>query len=248
MSHGAGWQWIFWFLCIAAGSCLSIMASSLPETSCNVVGNGSVKPPKYLRLPLPNLMCHWTSGDDLANVRWRVPNPLKSLKIITRKDNAVVMLAAGLLNVVYTCINASLSILFINVYKLNQWEAGLTYLPFKVGGIVSTCFTGRLIDKTYRNFLLKMGLSIDRAAGDELDNFPIERACLRVVWVPMLSTTYSVMAFGWVLDRRQVGHLLAFLVCCISELTKSSTLCLQFAAGLCMELAFSVCRFPLLIN
>ncbi|KAL8860442.1 MAG: hypothetical protein Q9178_003101 [Gyalolechia marmorata] len=174
------------------------MAFSLPETSRNVVGNGSIKPPKYLRLPLPNLMCHWTSSDDLANVRWRVPNPLKSLKIITRKDNAVVMLAAGLLYVVYTCINASLSILFIDVYKLNQWQAGLTYLPFGVGGIVSTCFTGRLIDKTYRNFRLKKGLSTDRDAGDELDNFPIERARLRVVWVPMLLTACSVMAFGWI--------------------------------------------------
>lgn len=104
------------------------MAFFLPETSRSVVGNGSIKPMKYLQLPLPNLMCHWTSSDDLASVKWRVPNPFKSLKIIARKDNAVIMFAAGLLYVVYTCINASLSVLLIDVYKLNQWQAGLTYL------------------------------------------------------------------------------------------------------------------------
>ena len=119
------------------------MALFLPETSRNRVGNGSIKPSKYLRLPLPNIMCHWTTSDDLINVKWRVPNPLKSLKIIARKDNAVVMFAAGLLYVIYTCINASLSVLLMDVYNLNQWQAGLIYLPFGVGGIASTCFTGR---------------------------------------------------------------------------------------------------------
>ncbi|KAL8720433.1 MAG: hypothetical protein Q9225_002691 [Loekoesia sp. 1 TL-2023] len=201
------------------------MAFFLPETSRSVVGNGSIKPLKYLQLPLPSLMCHWTDSDDLANVKWRVPNPLRSLKIIARRDNAVIMFAAGLLYVVYTCINTSLSVLLIDIYKLNQWQAGLTYLPFGVGGVISTCFTGRLIDKTYRSFRLKKGLSTDRVAGDDLDNFPIERARLRVVWAPMLVTACSVMAFGWVLDRRQ--HI-------------AVSLCLQFIAGLCMQLEFSI--------
>lgn len=205
LSYAAGWQWIFWFLCIAAASCLTIMAFFLPESSRNVVGNGSIKPINYLQLPLPKIMCHWTSRDDLAYVKWRVPNPLKSLMIITRKDNAVIMFAAGLLYVIYTCINASLSVLLIDVYKLNQWQAGLAYLPFGLGGVASTFFTGRLIDKSYRSFRLKKGLLTDRIAGDDLDNFPIERARLHIVWVPMLVTACSVMAFGWVLDRCQVG-------------------------------------------
>ncbi|KAL8940037.1 MAG: hypothetical protein Q9211_002468 [Gyalolechia sp. 1 TL-2023] len=228
LSYAAGWQWIFWFLSIAAASCLSIMVFFLPETSRSVVGNGSLKPFKYWRLPLPKIMCHWTDSADSATVRWRVPNPLKSLKIIARKDNAVIMLAGGLLYVIPTCIYTALSVLFIDLYKLNQWQAGLTYLPFGLGGVASTLFSGRLIDHAYRNFRLKKGLSTDRIAGDDLDDFPIERARLCVVWAPMLVTACSVMAFGWVLDRRQ--HI-------------AIPLCLQFITGLCMQIEFSVSLF-----
>ncbi|KAL8932054.1 MAG: hypothetical protein Q9216_006982, partial [Gyalolechia sp. 2 TL-2023] len=203
LSYAAGWQWIFWFLCIAAASCLSLMIFFLPETSRSVVDNGSLKSSKYLRLPLPNIMCHWKNSDDEAIVKWRVPNPLKSLKIIARRDNAVVMVAGGLLYVIYTCINTALSVVLIDIYGLNQWQAGLTYLPFGLGGMASTFFSGPLIDKAYRNFRLKMGLPTDRLAGDDLDNFPIERARLGVIWTPMLLTACSVMGFGWVVDRHQ---------------------------------------------
>ncbi|KAL9024039.1 MAG: hypothetical protein Q9196_006807 [Gyalolechia fulgens] len=230
LSYAAGWQWIFWFLSIAAASCLSIMVFFLPETSRSVVGNGSLKPFKYWRLPLPKIMCHWTDSADSATVRWRVPNPLKSLKIIARKDNAVIMLAGGLLYVIPTCIYTALSILFIDLYKLNQWQAGLTYLPFGLGGVASTLFSGRLIDHAYWNFRLKKGLSTDRIAGDDLDDFPIERARLCVVWAPMLVTACSVMAFGWVLDRRQLTKIQHIAI----------PLCLQFITGLCMQIEFSV--------
>ncbi len=210
LTYAAGWQWIFWFLCIAAACCLSIMAFFLPETSRNLVGNGSIKPLKYLQLPFPKIMCHWSDSDELTHVKWRVPNPLRSLKIIARIDNAVVIFAAGLLYIIYTCINTSLSVLLTEIYDLNQWQAGLTYLPFGIGGVVSTFITGRLIDKAYRNFRLEKGLSIDRIAGDDLDNFSIEKARLRVVWAPMIATACSVLAFGWVLEYRQV-RLLAVL-------------------------------------
>lgn len=205
LTYAAGWTWIFWFLCIAAGLCLSIMAFFLPETSRNIVGNGSIRPLKHLRLPIPTLMCHWKESDVVASHKWRMPNPLKSLTILTRKDNTIIILACGILYAIYTCINTSLSILFIDIYKLNQWQAGLIYLPFGIGGTVSTFFSGPLLDNAYRNARTKRGLSTDKAVGDDLDNFPIEKARLGVVWIPMLVTTCSVVAFGWVLHYHQVG-------------------------------------------
>jgi len=186
----------------------------LPETSRSIVGNGSLKPPKHLRLPMTTLMCHWKDSDPAANHKWRMPNPLKSLTILVRRDNAIIIIACGLLYVVYTCINISLSVLFIDIYKLNQWQAGLIYLPFGIGGTVSTFFSGPLLDKAYRNARTKRGLSTDRAVGDNLDNFPIEKARLGIVWIPMLVTSCSVVAFGWVLHSHQV---------CISYRTSGSS-------------------------
>ncbi len=205
LAHAAGWTWIFWFLCIAAGLCLSIMIVLLPETSRNIVGNGSIRPRKYVRLAIPTLMCHWKEGDEVNRQKWHMPNPLRSLAILVRKDNTTIILACGILYVIYICVNTSLSTLFIDIYKLNQWQAGLIYLPFGLGGTLSTFFSGSLLNNAYRNTRKKQGLSTDKTVGDDLDNFPIEKARLGVVWIPMLLTTGSVVAFGWVLHHHQVG-------------------------------------------
>ena len=205
LTYAAGWTWIFWFLCIAAGLCLSMMVFLLPETSRNIVGNGSIRPSKHLRLPIPTLMRHWRESDVVAEYKWRIPNPLKSLTILIRRDNTIIILACGILYVVYTCINTSLSVLVIEIYKLNQWQAGLIYLPFGLGGTVSTFISGPLLNNAYRNARTKRGLSTDKAVGDDLDNFPVEKTRLSVIWTPMLVTTCSTVAFGWVLHYHQVS-------------------------------------------
>lgn len=186
------------------------MIFALPETSRNIVGNGSIEPSKCLRLPMTTFMCHWKHSTIVAEHKRRIPNPLKSLTIFGRRDNTIIILACGLLYIIYTCINTSLSVLFIEIYKLNQWQAGLIYLSFGIGGTVSTFFSGRLLNKAYRFARTKQGLSTDTATGDDLDNFSIERARLSVVWTPMLVTTCSVVAFGWVLHYQQVGISYAF--------------------------------------
>ncbi|KAI1391443.1 multidrug resistance protein [Hypoxylon trugodes] len=225
LSYAAGWTWIFWFLSIAAGLCLTIMVLFLPETSRRIVGNGSIRPPKHLRLPVPKLMRHWEASDQVVKQKRRMPNPLKSLTILIRKDNAVIIFGCGLLYVVYTCINASLSVLFIDIYNLNQWQAGIIYLPFGLGGMVSTFFSGPLLDTAYRKARVKRGLSTDKVVGDDLDDFPIEKARLSVIWIPLIVTTASIVAFGWTLHYH---HHIAI------------PLSLQFVAGLCMQLDFSV--------
>jgi predicted MFS family arabinose efflux permease len=204
IAFSAGWTWIFWFLTLASGICLALMVFLLPETSRNIVGNGSGKPPVYLILPIPQLMRHWKANDEPVRHKSQTPNPLKSLVILWRKDNATIILACGLLYAVYTCINASLSTLFIEIYQLNQWQAGLVYLPFGLGGTVSTFISGPLLDRAYRNARTSRGLSTNRARGDDLDNFPVEKARLSVVWIPMIMTICSIIAFGWVLELQQV--------------------------------------------
>ncbi|KAK6856153.1 hypothetical protein PG995_008304 [Apiospora arundinis] len=159
------------------------------------------------------------------DTRWELPNPFKSLRILIRKDNAIIILACGILYVIYTCVNASLSVLFIDIYGLNQWQTGLIYLPFGLGGTVSTFFSGPLLDNAYRKARTRRGLPTNKVSGDDLDNFPIEKARLGVIWVPMALTTASVVAFGWVLQLRKNIAIPLFL---------------QFIAGLSMQLDFSI--------
>lgn len=180
----------------------------LPETSRNIVGNGSLEPPRILKTPVP-FFGHWEGKDgNLAARRqkWALPNPLKSLTILVRRDNAVIISAAGLLYVIYTCINASLSTILIDIYNINQWQAGLVYLPFGLGGVASTFFSGPLMDRAYRRSRQSHGLTTDKVRGDDLDAFDIEKARLSVIWVPMLLTSASVIAYGWVVHYHQVSH------------------------------------------
>jgi len=206
LSYAAGWEWIFWFLTIVASLCLALVAIFLPETSRNIVGNGSARPARRLCRPLWKIMCHWKDGDDEPpRGGGRIPNPLRSVKILLRKDNAVVILACGLMYAVYTCVTATLATLFVETYGVNEWQAGLIYLPFGLGGTCSTFFSGRLMDRSYRKARAERGLPTDKARGDDLDNFPIEKARLAVMWWPMGVTVVSVVAYGWVVHFKQVG-------------------------------------------
>jgi hypothetical protein len=213
LTSAADWTWIFWFLCIVSGSCLVAMLLILPETSRDIVGNGSISPKKYLRPPVPLLRGYQCrSHEVLPAPRLRLPNPFKSITILRRKDNAIIILACGLLYVVYTCINASLSTLFVDIYGLNQLQAGLIYLPFGLGGAVSTFVSGRLLNRAWRNMRTRRGLSTDKVGGDDLNGFPVEKARLQVIWVPMSMTIGSVVAYGWVLHYHKV---------CLQNITQS---------------------------
>jgi MFS family permease len=229
LAYAAGWAWIFWFLAIASGVLLIMVVFLLPETSRGIVGDGSTPPPRWLRLPLPlprSAMQHYPRNAPPPDHKIeRYPNPLRSLAILARRDNIPIVLATGLLYVVYTCINASLSVLFIDIYSLNQWQAGLVYMPFGIGGTISTFFTGKLIDGAYRRARAAQGLPTDKAVGDDLDGFAIEKARLCVMWVPLAITAASVVAFGWVLHY---------------EVYIAVPLVIQFIAGMVLQLDFSV--------
>lgn len=136
-----------------------------------------------------------------------MPDSLRPLTFIVRRDNTVIILTCGLLYLVYTCINTSMSVLFIDSYSLTKWQAGLIYLPFGIGGTVSTFFSSHLLDKAYRDAWTKRGLSVNKAVGDDLDNFSTEKARLGIIWVPMLLTACAVLASGWVLHFHRVGPL-----------------------------------------
>lgn len=105
-------------------------------------------------------------------------------------------------------ITASLSTLFVEIYHVNEWQAGLIYLPFAAGGTLATLVAGPLLDGAYRRARSKQGLPTDRIKGDNLDQFPIEKVRVQVMVVPMMVISVCTVAFGWVLQYRGVSSAL----------------------------------------
>ncbi|CCT73995.1 related to antibiotic resistance protein [Fusarium fujikuroi] len=212
---GPGWRWIFWFLVMASGLCLVIMALALPETHHSIVGNGGTKPPRLYRPLLPGLMRPWEHdrGPEApitpASGR-KCPNPIKSLRILARKDVAVSIMPGSFLYTVYCCIHASLATTLVHVYHVKKWQAGLAYLPFGVGAITSTIVSSKWIDHDYRVVAEAHGLPINKASGDDLLHFPIEKARMRSVFPVTFASFASVLAYGWLMHATVVSHLNRF--------------------------------------
>jgi len=57
----------------------------------------------------------------------------------------------------------------------------------------------------YRRVASRSGFAIDRTRGDDLLNFPIEKARLRATYFYMGAAAVTTIGYGWALDRHTVG-------------------------------------------
>ncbi len=158
LAQKAGWRWIFGFLAMSGALSLALIAAVLPETARNIVGNGS-RPATGLNKSILTL---WqekkntrsnrhqggASEDVPQHVKLKIPNPIGSITIFLCKDTAPVILVYAVFYNAYSCLQASLSSLFINIYGYRELEAGLIYIPFGVG-----CFTASLLSSKLRHSL-----------------------------------------------------------------------------------------------
>ena len=198
LAQEASWPWIFWFLAILSGICLALLMSLLPETCRALVGNGA-EPKRSIRA-----LFHSKAHPESRNQKIQIPNPFLSVKILAQKDSTPIMLIYGIFYTSYCCLQASLSALFIDVYEFKELSAGLIYLPFGFGCLISAMFGGVLLNHDYRVTAKSHGTTIDRVRGDDLAHFPIEKARLRSLPLAVTSTTILMIPFGWVIQHRFV--------------------------------------------
>ncbi|KAH8678598.1 major facilitator superfamily domain-containing protein [Tricladium varicosporioides] len=215
-----GWRSIFWFLVILAGIFLVLFTLTVPETGRNVVGNGSVPPQGWNMTILEwykfrkearsaNGLSRTTTAENrrreqelLASHRTlRFPNPLKTVHIIMEKDMAVVLFYNALIYTAFYDIIASIPQLFAEIYHFNDLQIGLCYLPFGVGCAVASFVNGKLLDRNYKRVARQIGFTIDRKRGDDLRNFPIERARLELIWPILTFGLLLILCYGWVLEK-----------------------------------------------
>lgn len=239
-----GWRAIFWFLIILTGCFLVPFALTVPETSRNVVGNGSIPPQgwnltffEWCRLREQERSENGLARSDTARscraaqaqlakcrkLQW--PNPLKTVRIIMEKDMAVLLFYNALIYTAFYDIISSIPQLFQEIYHFNDLQIGLCYLPYGCGCALASLANGRILDRNYKKIARQIGFTIDRKRGDDLRVFPIERARLEVIW-PLLGCGIAcVLCYGWVLEKN--AKLPAPLI-------------LLFLIGLCLNGSFNI--------
>lgn len=202
------WSWrsIFWFLSAATPCCLIPIALFLPETNRGIVGNGSVRACRINRplLPLlvPNVAAKYMGqATDQEKKRSKASvNPFASIKLLRSPGNAFMMSAYGVGYATYSCLQASLSSLFLDIYEISGLASGLIYIPFGVACALSAFGTGKLLDRNFRKTATELGVPVTRNKADNLSTFPIEKARLRTI-VPLVSLSAGlIVAYGWQLQ------------------------------------------------
>ncbi|KAL8940268.1 MAG: hypothetical protein Q9211_002366 [Gyalolechia sp. 1 TL-2023] len=147
LAEKASWRWIFWFLSILSGLCLILILGGLPETARKLVGNGSIQPTGVNRSLLDCLQKpksnHTTSRP--IRPRFQAPNPIACLRIVFHKDTALVLVTNAIFYVNYSCVQASLSTLLMDIYGLDALQVGLTYLPYGIACGIASFLVGQYV-------------------------------------------------------------------------------------------------------
>ncbi|KAK5652066.1 hypothetical protein OQA88_10842 [Cercophora sp. LCS_1] len=222
-----GWRAIFWFCLIFSGAWLIPFILAVPETGRNVVGNGSIPATGWNMTLLNYVRCRRQPDTQHRGPKpkLRFPNPVNSLKVALEKDLSMLLFYGTLVYLVFILICATISTEFSAIYKYSDLEIGLCFLPYGLGCCSAAVFQGYVLDWNYRRIAKKIGFAIDYKRGDDLSNFPIEKARIQPVVPVLLLGVVSTIAYGWVLQAET--HLAGPLV-------------LLYVIGLCVTGSFSI--------
>ncbi|KAK0208811.1 MFS general substrate transporter [Desarmillaria ectypa] len=208
LSNGLGWRSIFWFLCISSAACFVVIVLFLPETLRSLVGDGSVIPSKLYR-PLIPVVGKTTSDPSFVRPP---PKPFRNpLRILNNPDIVMVLSINAVINSLYYGVTASISTLFSEAYpSLNQTQIGLCYLAIGGGMLFGTSVLGHVLDQEYGR-LQRSVIAVQNVQGPGNmeksetgidDNFPIEKARLRLVPFSMLIFVACCAGYGWSVQER----------------------------------------------
>lgn len=180
------------------------------KTGRSVVGNGSIRPPK-LNNSLTSArqwrekgdveqQQHASEGTPKPSRKLAVPNIWAAVRIIFEKDIGPLMGFMSVFVMVMYAMLIPLQDVIRRQYDFNDLQVGLCYIPFSVGSVAGSVFVGKLLNWHYARVARDIGVTADRKKGDDLRNFPIERARLDLMWPWIAIAVVTVVAWGWVVD------------------------------------------------
>ena len=213
-----GFRWVFWCLVIYGGLAWVIVGWVFPETGRKVVGNGSVRA-KGLSRTWWRVLKEWggrketgspLDGSDAALVEekgekketFNFFNPFACLRIIFWRDTALVLWMQASFYSIWYCIQTSIPLIYKEIYHFNEIEIGLSFLTGGVGVILGGFVTGRMLDRNYKLTANEIHHTVDRISGDDMKNFPIERARSRGTWPLLGISTCALIGYGWAVQTR----------------------------------------------
>lgn len=149
VSDKLGWRWVFRLLCILSGVWLAVLFAFLPETGRRIVGNGSIPARGIHKSLLQHLSSKKNKSNDTDYLQGRskrslsdLVNPLRSIRMIFHKIEALVLFSNAVFYMQYSCVQASLSTLFTRIYGLNEMQVGLSYLAFGIACAIASYGVG----------------------------------------------------------------------------------------------------------
>ncbi|KAK5197112.1 hypothetical protein LTR99_000530 [Exophiala xenobiotica] len=209
-------EWIFWALVITGGLLLILVGTFLPETARPLVGNGDGRAAlpwwnwTWLKL-VTGALGRYADNDSLGatkeDERRSVPpkklkkswvgNPFACLRIIFHLDAFFVLWMHASFYVVDYSLVAAVPDIYKQIYRFNELQIGLTYLPRGVGIIIGGYCIGKVMDYNYKATARRINWEIDSISGDNLKDFPIEQARARGSGWLLLVSTLGLIGYGW---------------------------------------------------
>ena len=238
-----GSAWCFWTLVLFAATALLLIGFTLPETGRHVVGNGLVPARGPWKTWLETLMpgqayFKWIIAQTLDDQKESridieaelhqppnagktgkgvavIPNPLGPLRIIFYRDSFLTLWVAANVYAVWYCIQTSIPLVFGPIYGWDGLSTGLSYLPGGFGVIAGGFVSGRLMDRNYKVVARKSGLVVDRVAGDDVADFPVELARSRGSVIHFAILLCTLVGYGWSIGKAahpSIALILQFII------------------------------------
>lgn len=221
ISQYTDWHYIFWLLAILACVIFVPLLILLPETCRRMVGDGSLPAPASNQSMLQLFRRRQEGRESSGNERLsdeesqekalisnnleteqchvRLLNPMASLTIMFDMETALLLFCNSFAFACFISVATSIPSQFHRLYRVNEMQTSLIYIPLSLGTLISAATTGQLVDWNFERHALRQGYPLTRNRQHGLDGFPVERARLEIAWPLMLIAAGSLILYGWIM-------------------------------------------------
>ncbi|KAK7943605.1 uncharacterized protein PG986_012718, partial [Apiospora aurea] len=145
-------------------------------------------------------------------------NPLSAVEVLKERGTLISSICFGVYYMDHSCLQASLSTVFVQTYQVTGLVAGLIYIPFGVGCAIASFvavakldedqadeIAGKIVDQDYRVIANKT--SSNRNLGEKDAKFPFEQARLRSYKCAVIVCSPLTIGYGWSLQATNVTNI-----------------------------------------